>query len=336
MIKEKRENMNKQYEDIRRYLNDEMSGTERNAFEKRMENDPFLADALEGYSLLNDDEAGADIKSLKGTLRSRIRGRNTLLYRVAAAVVVLIGISSVLLVRNLRQPSLEMAESSEIPKESVISEPASTQAKSAQEKEGSSGKGEQEFEKEPASEPEEKAFLLSDDTIREDEQADRHALIDEVALKHVDTVIVTDAVMAEVPVKAKQVEEAAPVAGVRAGKATMKREVADKQELVALADENVPESRDAQPASGKEEYMRYLEKEVIYPEGYEQYGEVTLKLKVIIDTDGSIVNVIIEKSPDKAFSDEAERLIREGPEWLPAMRDGKAVRDTIKLELIFF
>ena len=74
---------------------------------------------------------------------------------------------------------------------------------------------------------------------------------------------------------------------------------------------------------------------MIYPEGYEQYGEVTLKLKVIVDTDGSIVNVIIEKSPDKAFSDEAERLIRKGPEWLPAMKNGVVVKDTLSLDIIF-
>lgn len=50
--------------DITRYLNNEMSSAERHAFEKRVLEDPFLAEALEGAELLSSDEFVQDIESV--------------------------------------------------------------------------------------------------------------------------------------------------------------------------------------------------------------------------------------------------------------------------------
>ncbi|MEE4214737.1 MAG: hypothetical protein V2I34_06695, partial [Bacteroidales bacterium] len=60
-MKKNRKNSKAQIEDIRRYLNDEMTAAERNTFERQMESDPFLAAAVEGYSHIDDDEAAEDI-----------------------------------------------------------------------------------------------------------------------------------------------------------------------------------------------------------------------------------------------------------------------------------
>lgn len=336
MMKEKRDNINNQHEDIRRYLNDEMTGSERNAFEKKLELDPFLADAVEGYSLLSGAEAATDIKSLKGKLESRIRGRSTLIYRVAAAVVVLIGISSVLLVRNLRQPSLEMAESREIPVEIKVAEPV-TDLSEVGHTIGDTGlPGKQDIEKLP----EEKFFPIADESAPEERLQDNPALLNNRVLGILDSVIITDAVMAEVSMKVKEDEEAAPVAGVKARKTALERkaERPDKIEAQAVEAQAVEDgalSGEAVPVTGKEEYKKYLERELVYPAGYESLGEVIVKLKIIIGTDGTVNKIIINESPGREFSDEAERLIREGPAWLPAMRNGVAVLDTLQITVSF-
>ena len=53
---------------IRSYLSGSMSPEERNRFEKEMQKDPFLADAVEGFSNVTPLEADHDLK----TIRSKI------------------------------------------------------------------------------------------------------------------------------------------------------------------------------------------------------------------------------------------------------------------------
>jgi hypothetical protein len=54
--------------DIRRYLNGEMSSKEMYALEKLAIEDPFLADAIEGYNAMSSDAAQADLQWLQQNL----------------------------------------------------------------------------------------------------------------------------------------------------------------------------------------------------------------------------------------------------------------------------
>lgn len=55
-------------DDIKRYLNGTMSAAERHAFEKKVLDDPFLADALEGAEQLPADDFAADVNALNEKL----------------------------------------------------------------------------------------------------------------------------------------------------------------------------------------------------------------------------------------------------------------------------
>ncbi|MFO7853400.1 MAG: energy transducer TonB [Bacteroidota bacterium] len=286
-MKKNKRNTDKRLEDIIRYLEDKMTAAERNAFERKLQSDPFLAEALEGYSIIDRDEVGSDMDDLRGRIKSRSRKRNTFLYRIAAAIVVLLGISSLLLVKNLREPDLKMAE---IPPSPVI-------------------------------DPSEAKPEIPDDIVlgkQELKELPDRKSIAEFYAESEDT----------------SVEATGRVAGVAARPETM-RKAAKVNEPAAKQVALYAILRKAQPVVGEDEYHRYLKDEQLYPAGYGDTTAVTVSLEIIIEKDGTPGEIKVKKSPAKAFSDEALRLVKEGPAWLPALKDGEAVRDTVDLEIIF-
>ena len=52
-------------ERIKRYLHDQMTGQERHAFEREMQHDQFLTEAVEGYSGISAELVGNDLADLK-------------------------------------------------------------------------------------------------------------------------------------------------------------------------------------------------------------------------------------------------------------------------------
>jgi outer membrane biosynthesis protein TonB len=133
-MSERNKNRKKELEDFLRYSQDKMSEEERNAFERSLEQDPFAAEALEGLSSITPEEAEADLASLQGRIQKRIdqklisrRNTRTMWYRVAAAVAVLLVVTSVLFTLfndRIGQIDSKVAESPELEKEATTSEPS--------------------------------------------------------------------------------------------------------------------------------------------------------------------------------------------------------------------
>jgi len=329
-MKKNKRNIISQTEEIIRYLEDKMTPAERNAFERKLQSDPFLAEAVEGYSLIDAGRVDNDIEELKGRVRPLTHRKTTLLYRVAAAVIVLIAISSVLLVKNLRQPDLKIAEARDIEVRETpqmpVPEPAKTESLTAEEL----GIGKQKLKELPKEKAVTEFYDLAADSAFEDAAMMAKAEVE----KGEKAEAVADAVIEEIPVKGKETEAAERIAGVAARPETMKKAVR-MNEVVALQVAAFNLLRDAQPVVGEEEYLKYLEEKQVYPVGYKEAGRVVVRLEIIIEDDGTIEEIKITESPEKAFSDEAMRLVKEGPAWLPALKEGQAVRDTIDLKVIF-
>lgn len=81
--------------DIQRYLNREMTMSERHAMEKAALEDPFLAEAMEGYGQHRSPDLSSDIKSLKKRLQGKndtkiIPLRNAKIWWSAAAAILII------------------------------------------------------------------------------------------------------------------------------------------------------------------------------------------------------------------------------------------------------
>jgi TonB family protein len=78
--------------DIKKYKRGEMTPAEEHALEKKALSDPFLADALEGASLISEEEFSSDLKDLDQKIKGKHRsGRGKWFWplRIAASVAIL-------------------------------------------------------------------------------------------------------------------------------------------------------------------------------------------------------------------------------------------------------
>ena len=128
-MSDRSKNRKKELEDFLRYSQDQMSEEERNAFEKSLQQDPFDAEALEGLSSITTEEARADLAGFRDRIQKRTarhsqtnRNTRTMWYRIAAAVAVLLVVTSVLFTLfndRMGQLDRKVAESPEAEKEAA-------------------------------------------------------------------------------------------------------------------------------------------------------------------------------------------------------------------------
>ena len=76
-------------EDFRRYLENKMTGTERNAFEKELQKYPFEAEAMEGFETVSPENIQNDLNKIKTKILPP-KQRNNYRYWAAAASVLLV------------------------------------------------------------------------------------------------------------------------------------------------------------------------------------------------------------------------------------------------------
>ena len=78
---------------------------------------------------------------------------------------------------------------------------------------------------------------------------------------------------------------------------------------------------------GPQALLDYLSEHINYPEGYEEtcvQGRVVITF--VVEKDGSLSDITVVKSLEKAFDEEALRAVKSMPNWIPGMQDGKPVR----------
>ena len=88
----------------------------------------------------------------------------------------------------------------------------------------------------------------------------------------------------------------------------------------------------ARPGIGKSAYRKYLQNNIRIPQGSLK-GKVIVRFDVL--PDGSLVNFEAEKGPGPDYTQEAIRLVKEGPKWSPAYKDSIAVRDKVRVKVRF-
>ena len=85
-------------EDYLRYTGNEMTGRERNIFEKELQKDTFDSEAINGLSSISPDEARSDLSDLHQRLSGRIQQKNRFIFpRVAAAVATILVLGSLII-----------------------------------------------------------------------------------------------------------------------------------------------------------------------------------------------------------------------------------------------
>ena len=89
------------------------------------------------------------------------------------------------------------------------------------------------------------------------------------------------------------------------------------------------------PVNGMADFQKYIENNIVRPDGATSGQRVVVVLGFQVDKTGKIDSIKVIRSPGKSFSDEAIRLLREGPAWRPAERDGKPTADDVRVRIVF-
>jgi TonB family C-terminal domain len=97
-------------------------------------------------------------------------------------------------------------------------------------------------------------------------------------------------------------------------------------------------SLDKQPSfpGGMEKFYEYLKKTVKYPQEAQKnniQGKVFLSF--IVETDGELTDIKVDRSVGSGLDEEAVRVIEESPKWIPGMKGGQNVRVKYNIPISF-
>jgi hypothetical protein len=397
--------------DFLRYRQDEMTGEERNDFERELQKDAFAEEADEGLGSLSSVEIRADLNMLKKNLSTRIRSKRRYInYRIAASVAVLMVISSVFIIINRTKPEQQISDLSlmsqpiDIFRSQPIKEPAIAAAKSGEKSTSSKNIAERPADILIKSEPEEPVSVAAGEEIAlavpTDKKADGRMIPAEKDVVS-EQITVPAASLARSKISSGSQargriissEDNMPVPGASIKvKGSISAVVTDEtgnfkisipdtgqrtlvagfigmksKEFEARTDSEIQVRLDPdlssldelvvvgygskrselkkeingtgynppQPLNGKPAFDKYIQENIRRPDTTTAGQRVAVVLSFLVKIDGSLDSIKVVRSPAKAFSDEAIRLIKSGPEWKPAEEDGKNLEDEVIIRIVF-
>lgn len=87
---------------------------------------------------------------------------------------------------------------------------------------------------------------------------------------------------------------------------------------------------------GQAELMLWLSQNIRYPESAQQNGiSGRVVVKCIIEKDGSIRGPVVVKGVDRDLDQEAIRVVKSMPKWIPAKNNGEPVRSYYSIPITF-
>ena len=316
--------------DFLRYTGNKMSDKERNSFEKELQKDPFADEAAEGFAGIGADKAEEDLFILGRKLDSRTRKRRGLVYyRIAASVAVLMIISSVYVVLDRNNAPNELSIVLEIPVAPVINGQAEPEV----------------IDNEPDMQKSEsirdtKGKMV--DEAKEKTESDQPAVSDIEIFQQ--KTVTGKSVTSETENFAKK-EEAAPFVEIQAedsrvAAAASSVSIIDSKAGISARSKQSGEEIIADyippvPENTLDSFNIYIENNIRTPEEHLSGQTVVVSLTFRVRETGKVDNIKIVSSPGKQYSDEAKRLIQEGPLWLPARKGGKNIEDKVTLNITF-
>ena len=98
---------------------------------------------------------------------------------------------------------------------------------------------------------------------------------------------------------------------------------------------NVVEVMPSYPGDMTECYM-FIARQMHYPKEAEEKGiEGRVLIRFVVEKDGRLTNFEVVESPDPLLSDEALRILKQMPKWIPAKNKGKNVRSRFCMPVPF-
>jgi TonB family protein len=90
------------------------------------------------------------------------------------------------------------------------------------------------------------------------------------------------------------------------------------------------------PFGGFSLFKAYLVENLNYPTSIENAKREVVRIQFTVLLSGELTNFVVLRSPENNdFSKEAIRVLKNGPKWSPAVKDGIAVQDNVSLRVVF-
>jgi len=100
-------------------------------------------------------------------------------------------------------------------------------------------------------------------------------------------------------------------------------------------DKEESEYKGAEPEGGLEAFKMYIEEQIRFPAGNTIGSREVVVLKFNVAEDGTISQIQTLRSPGDPFTEEAIRLLTEGPSWNPARNESGASEDVVRMRIVF-
>lgn len=341
------------YNELVRYRNNKMDAEERYAFEKALERDPFLSEALDGFSEFKMSDIEHDLKSIhivEGNNKKKIR---PIVYWLVAASVMVLVVSSILFMGEQQPYDLFVENSQEAEPELVLPHMEQPTIDT--------------FVNQVDTLKQFVAEVVKDEPIKEEKElvanlnkaqkikVDTSKKETEVSKRKEKPMVLAASRMA---VNDSSNDAMTPVAAIL--RDTVKKQLVKMpilvdvddlddtttendqvNEVVEFNETELAEKRmgaDAKPIplGGKDLYKVYIEDNIKYPVGLEGYGREVVRIEFVVSKIGNPSDFVVLRAPENnEFQEEAIRLIRTGPKWSPAVKDGLPVADKVILRVIF-
>jgi hypothetical protein len=418
---EKQNNSKPTLSDLFRYRENRMTSEERNAFERELQKDPFLEEALEGLAAISTDEANSDIMKLQSKLSASYKHKNSIIfYRIAASVAILMVISSVFIIleRNRTTKELPNEENKisgvEIKESKPVANPPdvklpTTIAKS-EPAPGNKDKSDDrmivtEVKRDKAAIKEEiSAFRTDTGKIEKISEPERFMVAGEMAAPRNAGGISARSFVPQISGRVVSSDDLNPIQGVTimvkgteigtvtdsdgnfrlaSNQALNHKLVAsfigmESKEIMVRGDSTInitlnpsalaldevvvvgygvqkkseitgaisdkinvqdkyasDQYLSAEPVNGLPALNKYIENNLVKPDIFKKGQRVVVVVNFKVKTDGTLDSFRIIKTGGQLYSEEAIRLIKEGPGWKPATENGKAVEEEVRVRIVF-
>ena len=310
--------------------------------------DEFGGEASEGLGRLSRDEAEEDLRELKGRLRRRVsKPRHIWLQAAAALVVLLIASTAVIYIfREKGVAGTELAMTETVVKDTALiamAEPVQTHEKGAGETDKKSGgefpsraKGSEVASQVAGIQKEKSATGRADEKARQEAVA---AVVEEDTDMAMEMAEVSD----EVTVPEEVVVEALPMMqrATVTEQATAKKVSADKAAEKPTADKAMAQpaaampDRQASPVGGWEKLNNWTRPNISLQGDVKPGVTRAVVVAFKVRADSTLYDLKVVRSADDSYSQAALSMLREGPLWVPAMRDGQISDEEVKVTIVF-
>ena len=327
--------------------------------------DEFEEEAGEGLGQLSREEAEADLRELKARIERRIARPRTIWLTAAAAVVILL-VGSALLVTLLRERPLSDSQLAQrvpgkeeaavadkedmAPAGEVITDTALIAMAEPIEKKGYESAVPAEnmsyaharpaiaeiAEHEIETDATDEIFILAGEIIEDLEVADEQVVV----LPVTEYQKVVEALQEEIPqaraeaMKTRTVAEVRDQARAEAVKTRTVAGASDKAKTEAGRADTII-SLAPSPLGGWERYREWVARNLKYPEGVLPVVRQEVVVSFTVQADSTISDLKAVSSPGHSFTNEVFRLLIDGPQWVPARRGGKRMPEPVVLKIVF-